>query len=250
MKLIRKTEPFIENVVIGLLFVGLGFHIVNNFNDNFFGFVGFISIFWGCFKILIGSIIYGITIWAMIYRPESFIHVQRKRILERILKRAAKDIEFGNLQKAKDRLHGLISKYPNFLEIRFELSNIYLRENDLKNAGRYLYFKPNPNKQECLYINHFENCLGNSAFQILRRISIPSKIDIESVRVSKRKISELVEKVQIESERRSWIVNEYTRYLKELNAPFYKKLLRRQKDILINTIILVILFSLTELLKG
>jgi len=249
MKSIRKIEPFIEHVIIGVLFVGIGLHIVDNFNDNFFGMFGFISIFWGGFKILIGLIIYGVAIWAMIFRPESFFHIQRNRIVEKVLIKVRRDIEFGNLQKAKGRLHGLILKYPNLLKIRIELSDIYLMEKDLINTGRYLYLKPKPTKQEQLYINHFENSLGNNPLQILKKISNPYKINIEFVKDYKSKISELVGKVKNESEKTSWVINEYKYYLQELNTPFYKKLMKNQKDLIIHSVILVILICLTEYLK-
>ncbi|GLV65106.1 hypothetical protein Bmyc01_37750 [Bacillus mycoides] len=46
-------------------------------------------------------------------------------IPEKTLKRIEKDLKNNNLGKARDRLHGLIATYPNELELRKKLGDIY-----------------------------------------------------------------------------------------------------------------------------
>lgn len=237
MKALRKIEPFIENIIIGLLFVAVGFHILKSFNNNF------------VFKILLGLFVYGITLWALVFKPDSFVHFKQDISFNRILKKVRKDIELNNFKVARDRLHGLISKYPNNLMLKFQLSNIYLMQNDLVRAGRYGYLKPRPSEELRLSIKKFEKSLGNNSFQILKKISKSSKIDIEFVRESKGKISELVGSVQVNSEQRSWVIQGYSYYIKELDGSLYKKLIEPRKDILIHLLILAILLCLTEILR-
>jgi len=248
-KVLRKIEPFFENIFIGFLFVGIGIHIFTTFNNNFFGFFGVIAIFWGGFKILIGLVIYGLYGWALFFKPESILRNQQNNSIERVMIKVKKDIEMENLQKAKDRLHGLLSKYPNLLKIRFKLSEIYLLEGDLKNAGRYLYLKPNPNSQECKCIREFEDSLGNNPFQILRKIVIPRKINSDFVLESKIVLSDLVKRVHIESEKGSLLILTLTYYLKESDVPFYIKLVKNQKDLLIHILVLIALLGLIEVLE-
>ena len=248
MKTIRKIEPLVENVIIGLLFIGIGFYIIDSFN-NFYEIIGFLSICLCGFKVFIGLIIYGIALWAIIFKPESFIQVKQNRIVERVLNRSQKDIKLKNLQRAKDRLHGLISKYPNNQKVRFELAHLYLIDKDYINAGRYLYFKNQPNDRELYSIEQFENSVGNNSFQILRKISKPSKIDTEFMQEFKTKFNVLIDNIQVESEKNSWIVNEVQYYLQIVNIPFYKKILRNQKDILIHSVVLIVLLCVTEILK-
>ena len=249
MNAIKKIEPFIENVIIGLLFVLIGLHIQDEPRNKIVGFIGIIAILWGGFKILLGLIIYGISLWFLLFKPESFVNINRKRIVKRVLKRMQKDKELGDLRKAKDRLHGLICSYPNYLKIKFELAEIYLLEKDFVNAGRYLFLKAKQDKEERFYVKEFEKSLGENPFQILRSISEPSKIDLEFVKRSKSRISGLINNVKIESEKKSWIVKEYAYRLHELNKPFYQRFYRDQRDLLIHVLILIALLSLNEIIN-
>lgn len=249
MTSIKKTQPFIENVLIGTLFVLLGFYILDGFNTHFYGLVGLTSIFWGGFKILIGLIIYSIYFWAILFKPESFIHIKQKRSFERVLQRTRKDIEFDQLDKAKDRFHGLISKYPNHLKAKFELAEVYRLEKNFAQAGRYLFLKPNLNKQEQNYVEAFKDSLGNNSFQILKDISKASKIDLEFVQSSEPIISQLIDNIKIKSEKKSWIVHRYEHLLVELNTPKLKIIVRNQKDIIIHLLVFFSLLCLTEFLK-
>ncbi len=62
--------------------------------------------------------------------------------LEETLAKVRREIESGDLGKARDRLHGLITTYPADLRLRSELGRVYwlLREHAM--AGRYWYLDP------------------------------------------------------------------------------------------------------------
>ncbi len=53
------------------------------------------------------------------------------------LKKIEEDILKNDLGKARDRLHGLISTYPNDLELRKKLGEIYFELKHPSMAGRY-----------------------------------------------------------------------------------------------------------------
>ena len=61
-------------------------------------------------------------------------------IPEKTLKRIEKDIENNNLGKARDRLHGLITTYPNELALK-KLGDIYFTLQYPEMAGRYWYLE-------------------------------------------------------------------------------------------------------------
>lgn len=221
---------------------------MRSFNENAFGLVGLATIIWGGFKILIGVFIYSVALWALFFRQESFGDLKLKKAIDGVLKKVDNDLRLNNLGVAKDRLHALVWKYPNNLRIKFETAKLYLLENDLINAGRYLYLKPNPNKKEQECIRAFEESLGDNPFQILRRLSKPSKINKDFVGDSKRRIKRLLKGIKSESEKRSWIVREYAYYLDELSIPLYKRTWKEERDIIIHLIILLILFGLSQIL--
>ena len=71
---------------------------------------------------------------------------------ELTLKKVEDDIAKGNLGKARDRLHGLISTYPNVLSLRNKLGQVYSMPKYPSMAGRYWYLeeeKSNEMKEAC-----------------------------------------------------------------------------------------------------
>ncbi len=248
MKFLSKLQPFVENIVIGLLFVGVGLYIMRSFNESSFGLVGLAAIIWGGFKILIGLFIYGVALWALFFRPESFTDLKIKKAIDRALKKIENDVRLTNMRIAQDMLHAEIMKHPNNLAVKFALGKVYMNDHDLARAGRCLYLKSHPNKKERECIRAFEISVGGNAFQILRRISKPSKIDKDFVTGSKSKIKSLLTQIKSETEKRSWIVREYEYHLEEVDIPFYKKLWKDERDIIIHAIVLIVLFSLAKAL--
>lgn len=87
------------------------------------------------------------------------------------------DLEAGNFGKARDRLHGLLSSYPNNLDIRRRLGLVYW---DLKypvNAGRYWYLQETKTPEMIKACKEFEENCGNHPFQILRSLKFKGDIN-------------------------------------------------------------------------
>jgi hypothetical protein len=250
MKLTSKFQPFIENIVIGCLFIYLGRYIMVQFNESSFGLAGLAAIIWGGFKVFIGVWIYGIALWALMFRPESYKDIKEKRRMAALLKKVERDLQSNNIKKAKDRVHGFIMKYPNDLKLKYELAKLYLRDSDPCNAGRYLYLKPRPSQEEKECIKQFEKANGDDPFEILRKISKPSKISRDFVVESRNSLTQLVKRIKTQSQVNSWIVREYSYHLDEIDVPFYKKIWVDEKDVIIHVAILIALLAVTMILKA
>lgn len=61
--------------------------------------------------------------------------------------RVERDIERGDLGKARDRLEGLLAAYPDELQIRARLGEIYWRLQYPERAGRHWYLLPSDNSE-------------------------------------------------------------------------------------------------------
>jgi len=68
---LNLLHPFFESIVIGSLFIYLGFYIDQNFT-NVYELVGLVSIFWGCFKVFLGIVTYGIALYALLFHKDAF----------------------------------------------------------------------------------------------------------------------------------------------------------------------------------
>lgn len=62
-------------------------------------------------------------------------------IKPKALHKIQKGIGNNNVGKARDRLHGLISTYPNALQLRKQLGDIYYQLQNPAMAGRYWYLE-------------------------------------------------------------------------------------------------------------
>jgi hypothetical protein len=60
---------------------------------------------------------------------------------EPTMEQALAELEAGNTQKAKDRLQGLLSSYPDDLEVRLALAHAYRCLGDAVQAGRWGYLR-------------------------------------------------------------------------------------------------------------
>jgi len=92
---VQKATPFFEHIVIGFAFAAMGYLFFWTFNTSLIGILGMVAVCFGGLKILIGIIIYGAWIFALIFRPEylkrrkNLIKQQRKRrrVAKRLWKR-------------------------------------------------------------------------------------------------------------------------------------------------------------------
>lgn len=88
----------------------------------------------------------------------------------RALSRVQKDIDRGDLGKARDRLHGLVAQYPDDLGLRTRLAEVYA---DLKYpgmAGRYWYLEPGKTPKMLEACQRFEESCGQDALKMLMAI--------------------------------------------------------------------------------
>ena len=60
---------------------------------------------------------------------------------KRTLLKVAREMEAGELGRARDRLHGLLATYPEDLDRRSKLGEIYWQLQDRAMAGRYWYLQ-------------------------------------------------------------------------------------------------------------
>ncbi len=96
---------------------------------------------------------------------------------ERTIEKIENELINDNLGKARDRLHGLISTYPDDLSLRVKLAEIYHRLKFPQMSGRYWYLEEKKTKEmedACL---SFEQSCGNNAFQLLSALRFRGNID-------------------------------------------------------------------------
>lgn len=67
---VQKATPFFEHIVIGFAFAAMGYLFFWTFNTSFLGIFGMAAVCFGGLKILIGMIIYGLWVFALIFRPD------------------------------------------------------------------------------------------------------------------------------------------------------------------------------------
>jgi hypothetical protein len=151
-----------------------------------------------------------------------------EQIPVKTLKRIEEDIKNNDLGKARDRLHGLISTYPNELELRKKLGDIYFKLKYPSMAGRYWYFEENKTPEMVKACIKFEETMGNDP----NRIAIALKYKGDT---------EILEKLELDHE-----INSIQNKVKE-------KLLDEHEDSLedklvtfgcLSILILIIIFSL------
>lgn len=87
--------------------------------------------------------------------------------LQEALVRASRDIERGDLGKARDRLEGMLAGYPDELSLRDRLGEVYWRLQYPERAGRcwYLIESTHPEMDEAK--RAFESRYGNDAWLML-----------------------------------------------------------------------------------
>jgi hypothetical protein len=67
---VQKATPFFEHIVIGLAYAATGYVFFWTFNASLVSILGMVAVCFGGLKLLIGVIIYGAWIFALIFRPD------------------------------------------------------------------------------------------------------------------------------------------------------------------------------------
>src|SRR5512141_217310 len=100
--------------------------------------------------------------------------------LDRTLKSIEDNIRAGDLGKARDRLHGLISSYPDNLELREQLAAVYWRLQMPEMAGRYWYLEEEKDPDMADACRRFEAQFGNDPAYLL--FALKFRGDLESIK--------------------------------------------------------------------
>ncbi len=87
--------------------------------------------------------------------------------LKQTLQKVEADIQQGDYGKARDRLHGLISSYPDDLSIRRKLGEIYWKLQFPAMAGRYWYLEDDKSPEMEIACKSFESTFGNNVMKML-----------------------------------------------------------------------------------
>ncbi|MDW7616132.1 DUF6584 family protein [Peribacillus simplex] len=100
------------------------------------------------------------------------------KIPVKTIKKIEKDIEKNDLGKARDRLHGLISTFPNELDLRRKLGDIYMALKYPSMAGRYWYLEKNKSPEMVKACIQFEKSMGNDPIRIGRAIKFKGDSEV------------------------------------------------------------------------
>lgn len=96
--------------------------------------------------------------------------------LEQIFTLVDQDINCGELEKAQDRLHGLLSSHPNNLEVRQRLGEIYWQLEQPEEAGRYWFLIEATTPEMVAASYEFATACENDSLEILRRLEFKGDV--------------------------------------------------------------------------
>jgi hypothetical protein len=99
-------------------------------------------------------------------------------VSEKTLEKIEKDILQNDLGKARDRLHGLILTYPNELELRKRLGDIYSALRYPSRAGLYWYLEQNKTPEMKLACINFEKSMGNNPIRIAKALKFKGDCEV------------------------------------------------------------------------
>lgn len=109
------------------------------------------------------------------------------------LQKIEREVSEGKLGIARDRLHGLITSYPNDLSLRSGLGDIYAKLGYPREAGRYWFFDDplTEEKREAIAL-FLKDCRYDPAV-ILRRLRLGGDVEQLSTKAAKARVKELIE---------------------------------------------------------
>lgn len=87
--------------------------------------------------------------------------------IEQTLAHIEQDITAENYSKARDRLLGLVSTYPDDLSLRRKLGDVYWKVQNPVQAGRYWYLEAEKSPEMVQACREFERSRENDPLKIL-----------------------------------------------------------------------------------
>ena len=96
---------------------------------------------------------------------------------DQTLKTVRREMDEGDLGKARDRLQGLLSTYPDDLEIRRLLGEVYWKLRQPAMAGRYWYLEPATTPEMEQALGAFEKEHGGASITMIQAIRFRGHVD-------------------------------------------------------------------------
>jgi hypothetical protein len=142
--------------------------------------------------------------------------------LEETLHKVENDVKAGNLGKARDRLNGLIASFPDDLELRRKLGDIYWKLQYPDMAGKYWYLEENKSEKMKEACKQFENKFRQDPMFILFALKFKGDLDkIENTFAGKT----LLDLHQKAKEKYGW----YKDFRKRGSSKYYQPKYDREK---------------------
>lgn len=107
------------------------------------------------------------------------LHYPSAMSIESTLKKVEADISAGDLGHARQRMHGLIATYPERLDLRPRLAEIYWQLEYPAMAGRYWYLVEANQPHQRQAVARFEAEFGQDPLRILQALKL--RADPETV---------------------------------------------------------------------
>lgn len=165
----RLIEPGLLHGIGLCIYLAGGYWVFTSFNESFLGFLGVVMLLWAALKALIVLAIYGFVIFALLFRQSWFANTVERRLMKRLKVRMDRDIETGKVNRAMDRAHGMLCRYPHHGALRRRLASLLIAEDRLADAGRHLIYLPDLMEIEKQAVAAFCKANGHDPFQILRK---------------------------------------------------------------------------------
>lgn len=106
------------------------------------------------------------------------------------------EIASGELGKARDRLHGLIATYPNKLDLRRKLGDVYWQLQLPAMAGRYWYLFPDYSSIMEQAREAFEDSCGNDTLVMLNSLKFRGNLENLEDAYAREKLEKMRQLVQ------------------------------------------------------
>ena len=196
-----------------MLWLLAGYAVLQRFDGHAVGFAGVPMMLWGGFvKLGVLALIYGIALHAAAFYPDRFRHVAERRHIARVNARIDRDLEAVQIDRAMDRLHGLLCAYPDNLMLRWRLATFLQAEGRLAEAGRHLALMPDPGPDEKQAIAAFCKANGHDPFQIMRK-AVRGFYGPDLPKESRERLRDLHQTIDRPQDRRSWLYHAVGAYV-------------------------------------
>ncbi len=160
--------------------------------------------------------------------------------LQQSLENVQNDIKSGDLGKARDRLHGLVNSFPDNLELRKQIGNIYWQLQMPEMAGRYWYLEEGKDERMIKACQRFEKQFKSDSAFILLAIKFKGQLEPIKDTFAGQTLQSLHQKAM---EKHSWYVDFRNRGSSKYRQPKYDREKNKARNAIIKWgfIILIIL---------